>query len=977
LDIEFGQLNELLNNKNKLLTEIYFELQGFFEERYGRDVVVLMEIGSFFEVYEVNTPELKIGKAKEIAEFLNIQLTRKNKSIVENSKGNPLMAGVPNFALERYLNRLVQSKKYTIVLIRQKGEPPKVKRYLANIISPGTNFDYQVESSENYIVSLLIGENRGIYYAGYSAIDVTTGKCFVNEVHSSRDDKTYALDELFNLLQTYNTSEIRLAFDCDLDKEFVYNYLEIKGNYTYTECKHRVKINYQNELFSKVFNINSILSPIEYLDLEKHPYSSEALALLLDFIIEHDSAIIEKLNRPEFLGDRHFVYLGNSALEQLNIISRDPNEMTLLKLIDFTSTPIGKRVLKERLLNPIIDKKELNRRYFLIESLMSEHKFLESHLKQVYDIERILRRIKLKKVHPFEINYLHSSLFSIEQIFNEIKKFNLELESFEISEVLNFRLELEKIFNLDITAKFTKEQIDSNIFNSGVNIFIDNIEADLKELHKNLELTKGHIASFFNNEKNIVNIGFLESEGFFIALTKNRFSSIESELLKSFVTIDGEHYFFKDFNYKRLKNSVKISAPFIDTISQKYNALQARLVSLVKSSFLDVIEDIELKYSALLEKLITFIGEIDFAISGAKLATKYNYIKPEIVDNEQLELIALRHPIIESREENGIYIPNDIYLGRDAQNIEHNHITLEASDGKDVEGILLYGINSSGKSSFMKSVGIAVIMAQSGLFVSAASMRFSLIDKLFTRIISKDNLYKGLSTFAIEMLELKNIFNRATKNSLILGDEISHGTETTSALAIVASAIKRLHSFGSYFIFATHLHQLTELKIIKDLENLIFLHLSVSYDEENDRLIYNRKFEIGSGDTLYGLEFAKALHLDKEFLDDAYKIRKELTGELSDLELLKKRKTSRYNKKVYLSKCAICNEAVEDVHHIKPKADAKGGFIEHFKTNHKYNLIPLCKKHHDMVHSGKLIISGFVMSENGLKLHYSEVKNDK
>jgi len=248
----------------------------------------------------------------------------------------------------------------------------------------------------------------------------------------------------------------------------------------------------------------------------------------------------------------------------------------------------------------------------------------------------------------------------------------------------------------------------------------------------------------------------------------------------------------------------------------------------------------------------------------------------------------------------------------------------------------------------MKSVGIAVIMAQSGLFVSAASMRFSLIDKLFTRIISKDNLYKGLSTFAIEMLELKNIFNRATKNSLILGDEISHGTETTSALAIVASAIKRLHSFGSYFIFATHLHQLTELKIIKDLENLIFLHLSVSYDEENDRLIYNRKFEIGSGDTLYGLEFAKALHLDKEFLDDAYKIRKELTGEL-----------------------------IEDVHHIKPKADAKGGFIEHFKTNHKYNLIPLCKKHHDMVHSGKLIISGFVMSENGLKLHYSEVKNDK
>jgi len=965
-------IDDLLNSKKRLLTDIYIELQQLFEQKYGSNTVVLMEIGSFFEIYEVNNSELKVGKAKEIAEFLNIQLTRKNKSIIENSISNPLMAGVPNFALERYLNRLVQSKKYTVVLIRQKGEPPNVKRYLSNIISPGTNFDYQVESSENYIVSLIIGENRGSYYAGYSAIDVTTGKCYVNELFSTRDDKTYALDELFNMLQTYSTSEILVTYEGDIDRDFIESYLEL-DSYTYNENSKRAKINYQNELFSKIFNIKSILSPIEYLDLELYPYASESLAILLDFIIEHDSAIIEKLNRPEFLGSKHFVYLGNNALEQLNIISRNPDEMTLLKLLDLSSTPIGKRLLKERLLNPIVDKNELNRRYSLIEKLLENYQDIEVTLKQIYDLERILRRIKLKKLHPFEINYLHASLYSLEKLYFKVKEYNLNIENFNQEEVQKFRLEIEKSFNLDESAKYTKEQIEKNIFNSGVNLEIDKIEQSMREHYSKLEQIKAFIASMFDGGQNVVGIGYLESEGFYIHLTRNRFALIEEQLLNEFITIDGKHHFFKDFNYKRLKNSVKISSSLIDEISREFSSLQLRLIALTKQVFNDTLSSIELNYSALMEKLIAFIGEIDFAISGAKCAKSNNYTKPEIVDKECLEFIALRHPIIESREENGIYIPNDIYFGS-KDYTTHNHITLEASNGKDVKGILLYGINSSGKSSLMKSVGIAVIMAQAGLYVPAVSMRFSLVDKLFTRIVSKDNLYKGLSTFAIEMLELKNIFNRATANSLILGDEISHGTETYSALSIVSSAIVKLSKIESFFIFATHLHQLPQIKQIKELKSLIFLHLGVTYDEVNDKLIYNRKLEIGSGSTLYGLEFAKALHLDREFLDLAYKIRKELTNTYSEVELLKKQKKSRYNKRVFLTKCAICNEAVEDVHHITPKKEANGNFIEHFKTNHKYNLIPLCKKHHDMVHNGKLIISGFVMSDEGLKLSYQEIE---
>jgi len=274
----------------------------------------------------------------------------------------------------------------------------------------------------------------------------------------------------------------------------------------------------------------------------------------------------------------------------------------------------------------------------------------------------------------------------------------------------------------------------------------------------------------------------------------------------------------------------------------------------------------------------------------------------------------------------------------------------------------------------MKSIGLSVVLAQAGFFVPAVELRFGLYDKLFTRIVSQDNLYKGLSTFAVEMMELKNIFNRANERSLVLGDEISQGTETESALAIVSSAILKLISLKSTFIFATHLHQLGSITQLQNLKHLIFLHLGIKYDESNDTLIYNRVLKLGMGDSLYGLEFAKSLHMDQEFLQMAQTIRENLNHGGSDIKKLRKQKSSKYNKELYLSKCALCDENVEDVHHIAAQKEANNaGHIDHFHKNHKYNLIPLCKKHHTMVHEGKIIISGFVMTSEGLKLHY-EVK---
>ncbi len=982
------QLDTLLNSKGKLLTEIYFELQKHFEEKYGRDTVVFMEIGTFFEVYEVNNDEMQIGKAKEIAEILNIQLTKKNKSIVENSVKNPLLAGVPAVSFERYLSRLIQEERYTIVVVRQKGVPPKVSRYIAEIISPGTNFDYLIDNSENYIVSIIVDSYKGIYMVGYSAIDVTTGKSCLYEAHGVSEDPTYALDEVFNLLNIYRTSEVVLTFlDGVESQKHVLEYLEIPERFTYSINHERVKIALQNELFKEVFTIQSLLSPIEHLDLERSPMVTESLSILIRFIIEHDYHIVQKLSFPKIIENSKFMYLGNNALEQLGIISRDRKEFTLLKLLDKSSTAIGKRLLKERLLNPIIKKEELERRYNLIERVSNHTRYLDEQLRGIYDLERLARRMEVARLHPFEMNHIYDSLLSLKEIMEYVKKHKIQKIPFSDFEIDEFLRDITKSIDLDVSRRFTINTIDDNFLMSGVDESIDTLVNENQEMlakyeriiEKIEELLEAKNASSKANR--FVTLGLLEKEGYYISLSKNRFSMIADDFAKASLLIDDERVMFDEFNVKRLTNTVKITSPYTDAISSKLMKNRVKIVSLVKEKFVALQELFTRRYALLFERIIAYIADLDVAVSSAKVAETNNYARPTIVDVKEdenfLQIMQLRHPLVEVQERGGLYIPNDIVMGnRNYIDLPHPKtvmLDVDVTDGHDVQGVLLYGINSSGKSSLMKSIGIAVLMAQSGFFVPASAMKMSLFESLFTRIVSKDNLAKGLSTFAVEMLEMKNIFNRAGVKSIVLGDEISHGTETLSGVAIVASAIIKLAKMRPLFLFATHLHQLSTMEEIQRLKGVVDLHLSVEYDEKEDKLIFNRVLQGGSGSSIYGLEFAKSLHMDKEFLQTANAIRKKLANDFDELELLTKAKTSRYNKNLYVTKCVICGGIAEDVHHINEKNRAdKRGFIGHFHKDNVHNLIPLCKEHHKAIHDGKIKVKGFIMTSNGLELDYEE-----
>jgi len=974
-----SDVEKILNNKERLLTQIYFDLQRYFEAKYGHDTVVFMEIGTFFEVYEVNNDEEQVGKAKEIAELLNIQLTKKNKNIIENSDKNPLLAGVPAVSFERYLSRLIAEQKYTVIVVRQKGNPPKISRYISQIVSPGTNFDHIVDNDDNYIVSILVDKFKEIYTVGYAAIDVTTGKTWLYETHGTSEDPAYALDEVFNLLNVYRTSEVVVTFlDGIENQKHVMQYLEIPEHYHYSVNNKRVRIDFQNELFKEVYQIQSLLSPIEHLDLERSPMITESLAILIDFVIEHDYHIVQKMSMPRIIDNRRFVYLGNNALEQMGIISKDRKEFTLLKMIDKSSTAIGRRLLKERLLNPIMEKEELERRYNLIERVSSHTRYLDETMRGIYDMERLSRRLNLARLHPFEMNHLYDSMVSVKELMLYVKKHKIQKTPFHESELDEFLRDIQKSIDLDVSRRFTNATVDENFLMSGVDESIDTLvkensvmlvafEDIMKKIEAMLEAEKASSSS------RVVSLGLLEKEGYYISLSKNRFSLIENRFKK-----DDE---FSQFVVKKLTNSVKITSPFTDELSDRIMKNRRKIVTLVKERYIALQNLFARRYSLLFERVIAYVADLDVGVSSSKIAQEYKHSRPMIIEAKEdenfMQIMQLRHPLIEVQERGGIYVPNDIVMGnRDYLDLPHpTTVMLDVAvhDGHDINGVLLYGINSSGKSSLMKSIGIAVLMAQSGFFVSAAVMKFSIFDSLFTRIVSKDNLAKGLSTFAVEMLELKNIFNRSTVRSLVLGDEISHGTETLSGVAIVASAIKKLSDVRCLFLFATHLHQLSTMPEITELDNVVDLHLSVEYDEESDKLIFNRVLQAGSGSSIYGLEFAKSLHMDSEFLETANKIRKRLANDFDELELLVKKKKSKYNKELYVTKCIICGAVAEDVHHISHQSLAdKAGFIGHFHKDNKHNLVPLCKEHHKQIHEGKLQVNGFIMTSQGLELQFEE-----
>jgi len=911
-------IDEIINNTDKLLIENYFELQREAEKKYGKNTVVFIEIGSFYEIYESDST----GKASDIAKSLNILLTKKNKKNLELNEKNPFLCGIPTVSLDKHLQKLISEKKWTILLVSQKGIPPKVTRYLEKIISPGTNIDYITSDDSSYIASIYFEKNKNdIFSAGISLIDPTIGSVLIYEKYGLSNDKNVVIDEVNQILSVRNISELIITHDID-DNSFLeqvlFDNILVKKSKT---VKDNFNVNYQNEVFKHIFKTMSILSPIEELNMERMPFSVISLSVLLDFIIEHNKLICKNLSIPRDIYSSRYMYLGNNPISQLDILNK--NGLDVLSIINNGISSFGRRFIKEQLINPLISKEEIENRYINSLKYFNFEKTIdiEKELKTIYDLERLLRKFEIGTIQPFEVYNLYISVKAIQRI-----------EEIDSEENISTKLLLdyfENIFDLDILSMSNLTNISKTFIKKGFSLELDSIQ-------EKIDILLNKKTSMFV-DVDYVSIKESETEGLFVDISNKKYSE---DIFSDFSII----------GVKNLKNSKKIFLKELTDIYDELVILKSSLIKRTVSIYSDFIKNVATEHSLTIKYFILYISNLEFYINNAKLLKNNAYCVPEIIESNEnfYEVEGIRHPIVEIIEKD-IFIPNNIQFGK------KDKMSLDTSvlfDSDKLNGFLLYGQNSSGKTVLSKSIGISIILAQAGFFIPAKSLKFSIFNSLFTRISGQDNLLQGLSTFAVEMTELKNILNRTDSRSLVIGDEISHGTETTSGLSIVAASILELGEKDCSFVIATHLHQLQDISSVFNAKNITSAHLSLNYNEEEDILTYNRKLQKGSGSSIYGLEFAKSLKMPKSFLSKAYNIRKEIANDLTGLENLIKKKKSRYNSKLYVGICSRCGEPAEDVHHIREQQEANEfGLIDHFHKNNKANLETLCKKCHNLEHS--------------------------
>lgn len=959
----------------------YLNEQQKYEKKYGKSTIVLMQVGHFYEAYGVDNEKENTNSEnmKNLADIMNIQMTRKNKSISDNSRGNPLMIGVNIYSIDKYIQILLNAN-YTIVLISQISDPPYVKREVTNIYSPGTNIEYSIKGNTNNLVSIYIeqvkqNDGNQIIFIGASSVDLSIGKNNIFEINSKINDKNYALDELFRFIQVYDPKElILIKKNLNMSNDKLSNYLELNNRIVHYKDYDELNIqyfniNYQRQFLEKIFKNHGLLSVIEYLDLERTNFGLISYIFLLDFAYEHNPNIIQKIDKPEIWNIEKYLILANNTINQLNLVDHQTQQInckysSLFSVLNNTSTNIGKRYLRDNLLNPILNIEELNKRYSIIESLITNNLFksYDEYLCKISDLERLHRKLSLNLLHPAHFSSLD---ISYDNVFKLLEIENPIIESLKPcdKDISKFRMFIDTYrnhFDLNEIVKYHIDKISNSFFKKGVCDKIDSMQHTINNTKKKFSQIIEQLSKYVDENskgKSLMKLDYTERDGYYIALTSKRATLLKENLKKKKIKIILEDTILdtKDFNFKnRAISSSKIESDYLKSLSKTLVKSNDKIQDLCKSKFLSLCESYEENFGENLKSINKFIGNIDMYKSIAKISCKYGYVKPIIdieSENSYIDFEEIRHPIIERINDEINYVTNDIKLGK-----EHY-------------GLLLFGTNASGKSCLMKAIGLNVIMAQCGFFVSAKKMVFKPFKNIFTRINNNDNIFKGESSFAVEMSELRSILKRSCSNSIVLGDELCSGTESISALSIFSSSVVKLNDRKTTFIFATHLHELCKIKQVTELETIKFSHLKVIFDEKTGELIYDRKLQDGNGHAIYGLEVCKAMDMDSDFLKLSESIRKDLIGEKQQIL---EPKQSKYNSDIYIHNCLICNENAEDVHHIKFQNTAnENNIIDDFLVkDNKSNLVPLCKKCHNEVHNGNLVINGYIQTSNGIVLDY-------
>jgi len=1005
----------------------YLDYTEKWKKEYGEKTLVLMQVGSFFESYGLLDKNNNIygSNITTFAEINDMTISRKN-ICVGNEK--VVMAGFGLPQLEKYVKKM-QDNGYTILVYTQDTPTKNTTRSLNTIFSPGTYFSNETKELSNNITCIWIYYSPNTTFSnaeinvGISNIDIYTGKVSIFEFSKDYIHNPSTYDELERYISIYNPNECIIVYNIEeyiIDD--IINFTSINSGKIHkinikTEtdmgkyARNAEKQIYQQEIIKRFYPNQK--DDILLDNLKIYCIAIQSFVYLLDFIYKHNPNLVNNISEPLFENYTDRLILANHSLKQLNIIS--DNRYTgkyscVNKLLNNCITPMGKRNFTYNLLNPTTNIDTLNKSYDITDHLLNKKTIkisevrgvggvytqweqYRSVLTDIRDIEKLRRKLIMKKISPKDFTILYSNLDKVLQLYkisykdNIVVKYLNDIEQIkDVKQIKALCENLRQIIerNLDINkAKYIDDVSQEKLGNIDThNVFYINKKLDEKldiaykkalECRQQFECIRKYLSDLIMQyEKStktteFVKINETAKMDATLQATKRRITFLKKALAESIEKNKSKDITLKyksDFSENEETFVLNLEAlDFIANGGNQSNLIITspeirKIASLINTSKNDLISELEIYYYKFLDKfiennldsIISFITTLDILQCKCFIANEYNYCKPQIQQNQKsfIKFKGIRHCLIEHLNTRELYITNDLELSREKE----NNITAEVEKVSPT-GILLYGTNAVGKTSFIKAIGISIIMAQAGLYVPASEFIYYPYNTIFTRILGNDNIFKGLSTFAVEMTELRTILQLADKNSMILGDELCSGTESDSALSIFVSGLEILHEKYCTFLFATHFHEIVKYDEIIALKRLKMYHMSVIFDKANNKLIYDRKLKEGAGESMYGLEVCKSLDLPNEFLDRAHELRMKYNDIYKNVLA---RDVSRYNSKKIKDICELCkiNNGTE-IHHLEYQKSAKSNnYIlnkdANFHKNHLANLINICESCHLKIH---------------------------
>ena len=778
------------------------------------DAVLLFRVGDFYETFGQD--------AVRTSQILGIVLTKRN-----NGGSHTELAGFPHHSLNSYLPKLVRAGLR--VAICDQLEDPKmtkgiVKRGVTELVTPGVTFNEQILTTKENNFLLSIHREKEKY--GMALVDISTGEFLVSEGNS---------DKLMHIIHTFSPSEIIYQRKTELP-----NRIKDRNSFALEDWAYQYPFAY--EKLTNHFKTKSLKG----YGIEEFPLAITAAGAIFAYLVEDTHhALIQHITKIQNIPQDDYLMMDGFTLRNLEIIHSNHSEgKSLLDIIDRTTTPMGGRLLRRRMILPLKSVNEINRRLSLIEFFNKEENLkynIHDLLKSISDLDRLLGKLAAERISPKELGNFRNSLISIEKIKELLLPYP---DALAWITPLHSHKEL-----IDYLQSHLNEELPVSI-NKG-NVIKEGVSEELDKLRNLLYSGKSYLDEMCQRESERTGISSLKIDfnnvfGYYIEVRNTHKDKVPENWIRKQTLVNAERY---------ITEELKEYESQILGAEEKIAQLEHLLYKKIKEQVLVHMDTIQNNSKT--------IAEIDCAVGLSELAIAENYTKPIINEDFTINIQEGRHPVIEKSLPLGEkYIPNDIFLDRDTQQI-----------------MMVTGPNMSGKSAVLRQTAIICLLAQIGSFVPAKHAEIGVLDRIFTRVGASDNISAGESTFMVEMNESANILNNITERSLILLDEIGRGTSTYDGISIAWAIAEYLHQHSTQpkTLFATHYHELNEMQ--NSFSRIKNYHIAIQENKNN--VIFLRKLVAGGSEHSFGIYVAKLAGMPTKVVNRAKEILKTLENSRS------------------------------------------------------------------------------------------------